>query len=126
MTACTVSGNQLILSSIPICPAIRPTLECTQSSHAVGTRRVPQLEELSRTLANPAGATQYVPFREPSIAETPAIFVDIFRDKIDRIRQESVLIRLASEDSMLGNKTNHIRSEHDLFIRLFLTGGGGW
>jgi hypothetical protein len=31
-----------------------------------------------------------------------------------------------SEASMLGINTANSHSEHDLFIRLFLTGGGGW
>jgi hypothetical protein len=33
---------------------------------------------------------------------------------------------LSSEISMLSINTNISHSEHDLFIRLFLTSGGGW
>jgi hypothetical protein len=33
---------------------------------------------------------------------------------------------LRYEDSMLGIDNINSHSEHDLFIRLFLTGGGGW
>jgi hypothetical protein len=32
----------------------------------------------------------------------------------------------AREASMLGHASAHSHSEHDLFIRLFITGGGGW
>jgi hypothetical protein len=33
---------------------------------------------------------------------------------------------LPCEVSMLGINMSHSHSEHDLFIRLFLTSGGGW
>jgi hypothetical protein len=33
---------------------------------------------------------------------------------------------IPSEVSMLRIRTSHSHSEHDLFMRLFLTSGGGW
>jgi hypothetical protein len=38
----------------------------------------------------------------------------------------TLILRSSSEVPMLGTNTNNSHSEHDLFIRLFLTSGGGW
>jgi hypothetical protein len=43
-----------------------------------------------------------------------------------KIREHSKWGRVRSEDIMLSLQDVNSHSEHDLFIRLFLTGGGGW
>ena len=49
------------------------------------------------------------------------------RGTMARIRQLSVKGQLhRTEGSMVCRQNISSQSEHDLFIRLFLTGGGGW
>jgi hypothetical protein len=60
------------------------------------------------------------------ITKCRAIFIDDVPRRSLEFWRCSRVLPSSSEVSMLRISMNNSRSEHDLFIRLFLTSGGGW
>jgi hypothetical protein len=83
-----------------------------------------ELRELA-SIASQVGGQPGIPRSAPRARIRRAIFVDersLWRIHFDAYPQGPFF----SEVLMLSRRSINSHTEHDLFIRLFLTGGGGW